>query len=183
MVVTVVFACAPAVEDAPQHEEKKSFVRTLLVKGAEQLQRRKEKKAQEAQQDAAAGGEEAKPAGKIIVSKVMPALLSGPSGVAGMVREMLGIAFAELKNKYKEDVKVYVKQLGDSLAERVTQNEKVQHTMGLIKMMAWAIVIYLTLVTLLLVWMLRRLHERTARIEALLESKLGSPAQGSESGA
>ena len=90
-------------------------------------------------------------------------------GFSRLMLNTLSYALENVKEQYKEEGLNYVRHAGDLLAERITQNKKVESTIFTVKIMAWFIVCYLTIVTALLIWMLKRLILSNKRIMELME--------------
>ena len=90
------------------------------------------------------------------------------SALTRSVRASLESVLDSVKERYKEEGKVYARQIGDLLAERVAHNPRIQTTITTLQTLCWALVIYLTLVSLALLIGMRRLSKRNREILLLL---------------
>ena len=100
-------------------------------------------------------------------SILLPLLSKGV--LMGILREELVAVGNSLKEKYKQEGLAYVREAGDVVAERIVHNDKVQSTIGMIKMLVWVVVIYITVVTSLLLILLMKLYKSNRRILELME--------------
>lgn len=139
------------------------LLRGLVIKGAQAVQNKME---QQKQKETDAAGNPA--AAKVTLS---PLSLLSTAGLVQAVREVVGESLNAVKEQYKEEGRIYARQLGDSLAERIVQNHKVQSTLLMVKTLAWVVIIYLTLVSLLMLIVLHKLSTRNKRILELLEER------------
>lgn len=80
-------------------------------------------------------------------------------------------ATSGLTNMYMAEGRKIAQQLGDTIAERILADERVQQTLNLLKMLAIGLVSYLTLVTFALLAGLRGVRKSNQRIIELLEAK------------
>lgn len=97
--------------------------------------------------------------------------LAPQSMFVDIVKATLKETLNEVKEHYKEEGKVYARQLGDNLVEPIMNHHKVQSTLLMVKTIAWILGIYLTLVTLLLMVMMRKLLDTNKRVLAMLEER------------
>lgn len=148
----------------------KEFVRRIVEKGVEAVQKKLDvhgaRKGEEANDRSSMGDAEA--AERMQGEEPIPVTRRGFTRL--MYNAMLSIV-ENVKEQYKEEGRIYVRQVGDLLAERITQNKKVESTIFMLKLLAWFVVIYLTLVTALLIWLLKRLNAKNERILELLEAR------------
>lgn len=101
-----------------------------------------------------------------------PQRTSSTAMLVRAVRDSLQPALESLKEQYKEEGKVYVRQLGDLLAERIAHNPRIQATLTLIKTLCWVLVIYLIIVSLALLVSMGRLRRNDREILRLLREIL-----------
>lgn len=156
--------CSP-MEAGADEGVGKQFMRGLVRKSAQAVQDKMNKHAR-----AMAGDEE----GAIASGSQAPSMaaLLTPGGITGVIiREIVKESLDAVKERYKEEGRLYARQIGDALAERIIQNGKVKSTLNTLKMMGFAIAAYLTLVTALLFLMLMKLHASNKRIEQLLKTQ------------
>ena len=163
-VLLALVVCLPVHAQA-EESAGKHFLRGLVRKGAQAVQNKLDGQNNAEQQ--AAQAEEA----------VAPGVrLPSPSGLTRALREVVMESLEAVKEQYKEEGRVYARQLGDSLAERIVQNPRVQNTLFMVKALAWVVLLYLTVISLLLLLSLRKLHASNKRLLELLEERL--PKQG-----
>lgn len=155
------FCCSPYAQ--ADESVGKQFLRDLVRKGVQVVQ----DKLDEQDRNAVAQSNGAAPAGESSASISV--------GLTHMFREVVKETMEGVKAQYKEEGRVYARQLGDVLAERIIQNSKVQSALLMLKIFAWVVAVYLTLVTLLLLWSLRRLSLSNKRILHLLEEREPRP--------
>ena len=167
----LLFVLAMGVFAAPEargeEDAGKKLIRGLMIRGAQAVQEKLQAKQDRTDQTQDAANDTAPGAN---VSRGVADILK-PGGLARIVREVLHDTLNALKEEYKEEGKVYVRELGDLLAARIMQNEKVQSSLFMVKMIGWFVVIYITLVTLMLVYTLRKLSLSNKRMLELLEAQ------------
>ena len=76
-----------------------------------------------------------------------------------------------LLDAYKEEGREYAKEVGDIIARRILEEKKINDTLDSMRFFCWAVIIYLTIVTLIVLYMLLRLRVLYARIMAELQKK------------
>lgn len=81
------------------------------------------------------------------------------------LKEELSCAMDELKGSVEEGVR----KMGDTVAERIMENERVKNIVSLVKITCWIIVSYLVLVTFFLFFFLRKIYNKNLLILKLLE--------------
>ncbi len=83
---------------------------------------------------------------------------------------MARAAAAPLIDTFKEEGREYAKEVGDIITERILESRKISDTLDSMRIFCWAVVVYLTIVTILIVILLLRLR--------VLYSKLMKAIQG-----
>ena len=163
---------AQAAPDAPK--DKRPILSELMDMGKNAVQKkldeRRQKKAAKANEQATADDDEYAYNPPAAQSAVSPAP-STVSLVTQLVDEVLGGKITEVKEHYKEEGKMYARQLGDVIAQRILADKKVQAAVQMLKILAWVIVGYLTLVTVGLLKGLHSLKKSNERILALLREQ------------
>lgn len=69
-----------------------------------------------------------------------------------------------LLESYKEEGREYAKEVGDIITQRIVEDKKINDTLSSMRIFCWAVVIYLTLVTILIIFLLLRLRVLYAKI-------------------
>lgn len=87
-----------------------------------------------------------------------------------MVLTLRGATDALLE-AYKEEGREYAKEVGDIITTRIMEDKKINDTLDSMRIFCWAVIIYLTVVTLIVLYMLLRLRVLYARIMAELQKK------------
>lgn len=77
-------------------------------------------------------------------------------------------SFTGIKERYKKEGRSYARELGDIVAERIVRSSRVQSVLFTLRMICWAVIAYLILVTILLLVSLQRLRANDRRILELL---------------
>lgn len=67
--------------------------------------------------------------------------------LAFSLKDSLDVIIDEYKEQYKQEGREYAKELGDRLVERVRDDPKISSALSALELLCWAIVIYLSLVT------------------------------------
>lgn len=75
-----------------------------------------------------------------------------------------------LLDAYKEEGREYAKEVGDIIAQRILEEKKINDTLDSMRLFCWAVIIYLTIVTLIVLYMLLRLRMLYARISEKLSN-------------
>ena len=65
---------------------------------------------------------------------------------------------------YKEEGREYAREVGDIITQRIMEDKKINSTLDSMRLFCWAVILYLTVVTLVVIYMLLRLRVRYARI-------------------
>ena len=83
---------------------------------------------------------------------------------------MARAAAAPLIDTFKDEGREYAKEVGDIITERILESRKISDTLDSMRLFCWAVVVYLTIVTILIIVLLLRLR--------VLYSKLMKAIQG-----
>ena len=83
---------------------------------------------------------------------------------------MARAAAAPLIDTFKDEGREYAKEVGDIITERILESRKISDTLDSMRIFCWAVVVYLTIVTILIIVLLLRLR--------VLYSKLMKAIQG-----
>lgn len=143
--------CLPAgAQDDGSHRQK--IVRNLLNAGLEALQKKLDDKA-------------AEPAGV-----AAPQSVAQPgTPLSQLVHDTLEQALSGVKDEYINEGRLLARQIGDTLAERILSNPKVQKTLQTLDILFCSLIGYLVFVTLGLLVSLHSLKKSNKRILQLLE--------------
>lgn len=113
-----------------------------------------------------------------VVSEPQPAPASTPAPTQkkepsfGEKMELsLRSATEPLLEAYKDEGREYAKEVGDIIAHRILEEKKINDTLDSMRLFCWVVIIYLTIVTLIVLYMLLRLRVLYARIMAELQRK------------
>lgn len=91
--------------------------------------------------------------------------------LASAMKETGELVLREYLDKYKEEGRAYTRELAAIISERVLEHSKVASTLHSVRMLCWGVVIYLTVISLLIfymLWRMKRMNERVLHaIEAL----------------
>lgn len=74
-----------------------------------------------------------------------------------------------LLDGYKQEGREYAREVGDIITRRIMEDKKINDTLDSMRIFCWAVVIYLTIVTIIVLYMLLRLRVLYARIMAELK--------------
>lgn len=84
---------------------------------------------------------------------------------------MARVASAPLIDTFKEEGRAYAREVGDIITERILDSRKISDTLDSMRIFCWAVILYLTVVTLVVIYMLLRLRVLYARIMAELKQR------------
>lgn len=119
--------------------------------------------------DEAASGEQPRrwrDRGRDMLDTALGELLDRRSGesfsewMARVVRETVDVILDEYLAYFKEEGRAYAKELSDQFVERVREDEKISRALFSVQALCWAVIAYLTLVTLLMLYWARRSSRR-----------------------
>ena len=86
-----------------------------------------------------------------------PAQAKGP-GIGDQIMLTLRGATDAVMESYKEEGRKYARELGDIVTRQIKEDKKINQTLDSLRIFCWAVVIYLTLVTALVIYLLLRLR-------------------------
>ena len=90
-------------------------------------------------------------------------------GIGEQIMLTLRGATDAVVESYKEEGREYAGEVGDIITQRIMEDKKINSTLDSMRIFCWAVIIYLTVVTLVVVYMLLRLRVLYARIMAELK--------------
>lgn len=76
----------------------------------------------------------------------------------------------EWKEEYKQEGRQYARELGDIMVERVAEDKKISETLTSVRRLCYAVIAYLTAVTLLILFFFWRIRGILRRMEKKLPS-------------
>ena len=89
--------------------------------------------------------------------------------VASVIRETGEVVLREYLEEYKAEGRAYTRELANIITERIINHEKVASTLHSIRMLCWGVVIYLSVITLLIFYMLWRMKCSNERVLKAIE--------------
>lgn len=93
-------------------------------------------------------------------------------GFSEQMALMARAAAAPLLESFKEEGREYAKEVGDIITRRIKEDKKINQTLDSMRLFCWGVVIYLTIVTALVIYLLLRLHVLHSRLmQAISEVK------------
>lgn len=95
------------------------------------------------------------------------------SGLLGAGAEMIdasadkngGEFLRELKEAYKAEGKEYAKELGDTVVKRIVQDKKINDTLSSVQHLCYAVIAYLTGVTVLIIFLFCRIRSMLLQMQ------------------
>lgn len=76
-----------------------------------------------------------------------------------------------LLDSYKKEGREYARELGGIVTQRIMEDKKINDTLDSMRIFCWAVIIYLTVISLIVLYMLLRLRVLYANIMEELKSK------------
>lgn len=95
--------------------------------------------------------------------------------VARALKDSVDILLLEYKEEYKEEGRAYARELGDIIVARVQENPNIQSSIHSIQLLCWAVIAYLTLVTIVMLFSLlhlKRINSQLLRSVEDLQKRL-----------
>lgn len=95
--------------------------------------------------------------------------------VAHALKDSVDILLQEYKEEYKEEGRAYARELGDIIVARVQENPNIQSSIHSIQLLCWAVIAYLTLVTIVMLFSLlhlKRINSQLLRSVQDLQKRL-----------
>ncbi len=71
---------------------------------------------------------------------------------------------------YKEEGRQYAREVGDIITQRILEAEKINKTLDSVHMLCWIVITYLTIVTIIVLFMLLRLRVLYARLSEKIDT-------------
>lgn len=161
-------------QDSAAPSKTERIVGGLLDFGAAVMKQRAEKK----QEDARKAEAEAETSSGTMtqLGKSVGVLVNGmrdpqylAEKVASVIRETGEVVLREYLEEYKAEGRAYTRELANIITERIINHEKVASTLHSIWMLCWGVVIYLSVITLLIFYMLWRMKCSNERVLKVIE--------------
>lgn len=89
--------------------------------------------------------------------------------LSGAVKSAVDTLIEEYKEQYKQEGREYAKEVGDKIVTRVINDPKISHSIYSLQALCWGVIIYLTLVTLVMVFSLLHLKRSNNKLLAVME--------------
>ncbi len=89
--------------------------------------------------------------------------------LSGSVKQALDILLQEYKEQYKEEGRLYAREIGDKLVQRLREDPKIKASLTSLQALCWGVIAYLTVVTLVMVMALLRVKRTQAQLLAAVE--------------
>lgn len=89
--------------------------------------------------------------------------------LSGAVKSAVDMLIDEYKEQYKQEGREYAKEVGDKIVTRVINDPKISHSIYSLQALCWGVIIYLTLVTLVMVFSLLHLKRSNNKLLAVME--------------
>jgi hypothetical protein len=89
--------------------------------------------------------------------------------LAGAVKDAFDVLVKEYKEQYKEEGREYAREVGDMVVSRVLQDPKIERSIFTIQVLCWAVIVYLTLVTVFVVICFHHIRRANARVLTAVE--------------
>ena len=99
-----------------------------------------------------------------------PAPAKEPSLGEQLMLTLRGATDAVMES-YKEEGREYAKEVGGIITQRIMEDKKINSTLDSMRLFCWAVILYLTVVTLVVIYTLLRLRVLYARIMAELKQR------------
>lgn len=95
------------------------------------------------------------------------------SGVQNVTAQFTAV-FDDLKDAYKQEGREYAQELGDVVVERIVQDQKINSALTSVRNLCYAVIAYLTLVTVLILFFFARIMAAIAKLREELRASLKS---------
>lgn len=89
--------------------------------------------------------------------------------LAGAVKSAVDTLIDEYKEQYKQEGREYAKEVGDKIVTRVINDPKISHSIYSLQALCWGVIVYLTLVTLVMVFSLLHLKHSNNKLLSTVE--------------
>lgn len=110
-------------------------------------------------------------------SEMLDVVLNSEKPLSGIIKETADVVLDEYREQYKEEGRVYAREVGDILAERACSNPQISSTLTSIQALCWSVIGYLTLVTIYLVFTVHRLRRANRRLLSIVEKQIEKHAK------
>lgn len=97
-----------------------------------------------------------------------PAPANAP-GIGDQIMLTFRGATDSVLESYKEEGRKYAREMGDIITQRIMEDKKINSTLDSMRLFCWAVVIYLTVISLLVLYMLLRLRMLYAHLMSELK--------------
>ncbi len=89
--------------------------------------------------------------------------------LSAALKQTLDILLDEYKDQYKDEGRKYAREVGDIVVDRVREDPKISSSITTVKALCWAVIVYLSLVTLVMLAALLHLKKVNTRLFAAVE--------------
>ena len=89
--------------------------------------------------------------------------------LAGAVKSAVDKLIDEYKVQYKQEGREYAREVGDKIVTRVINDPKISHSIYSLQALCWGVIVYLTLVTLVMVFSLLHLKRSNNKLLTTVE--------------
>ena len=173
-------------------ENTNKIIDGLLGLGVRALQAEQERRAEAAEppaapQDDDAAAESEKRSWKDKGRDMVESLVNGTMGAAGdktfsqllaeTVKKATDTLIHEYKEQYKQEGREYAREVGDMIVGRVLSDPRIENSIYSLQALCWGIVVYLTLVTLVMVFGLLHLKRSYVKLLAAVEKLQTKPQE------
>ena len=172
-------------------ENTNKIIDGLLGLGVRALQAEQERRAEAAEPPAApqddAAAESEKRSWKDKGRDMVESLVNGTMGATGdktfsqllaeTVKKATDTLIHEYKEQYKQEGREYAREVGDMIVGRVLSDPRIENSIYSLQALCWGIVVYLTLVTLVMVFGLIHLKRSYVKLLAAVEKLQTKPGE------
>lgn len=95
---------------------------------------------------------------------------AGGTNVQNVTAQFTAV-FDDLKDAYKQEGREYAQELGDVVVERIVQDKKVNAALTSVRHLCYAVIAYLTAVTLLIIFFFTRIMSAIGKLRAELRHR------------
>lgn len=104
--------------------------------------------------------------------EIVESVMGGEGGFAQAIKDAVDVVLNEYRGQFKEEGRAYARELGDIISDRVTSNPEISSTLSSVRVLCWGVIVYLTLVTIYLVFTVHRLRRANKRLMDLVEDQI-----------
>ena len=184
--ITVLFLLSALCLSGVQADERQTdkVIDGLLKVGVQALKAHQEKRDAKAETDSALpapvqGDEDGKRTWRDRGREAISTLVTGTADglgdkplsevLVGAVKSAVDKLIDEYKEQYKQEGREYAKEVGDKIVTRVINDPKISHSIYSLQALCWGVIIYLTLVTLVMVFSLLHLKRSNNKLLSTVE--------------